>query len=91
MIEFANNRALRVEARYVPRGTVRGFDFDFQRTRIMYGAIDITLPFAVGSGYVELAWLDQALRVDRSMLGGREVLNVYVYEGPVERCTAGAT
>ena len=49
--------------------------------------LDLTFPFAVGAGFVELVWLDHALRVDKSTLGGEEVLNVYVYEGPVEKCT----
>lgn len=48
--------------------------------------LDVTLNWAVGSGFVELVWLDHALRIDRSMLGGREVINVYVYEGPVDKC-----
>lgn len=50
--------------------------------------LDLKFPFAVGAGFVELMWLDHALRVDKSTLGGEEVLNVYVYEGPVEKCTA---
>ena len=103
VIEFAAPAVLSVGCEYVARDEQRGFDFNFKTTRVLYGAnaarfagndaagfgIDFTFPFAVGTGYVELVWLDHALRIDKSELGGKDVINVYVYEGPVEKCNAG--
>lgn len=90
VVEFGSAGQLRVEAEYVarPEDGVRGFDYDFKRTRIVYGKLDFTLPFAQGDGYVFLLWLDHALRIDKSLLDGNPVINVYVYEGPVEKCKA---
>jgi len=90
VVDFSGKGQLRVEAEYIARNEERGFDYDFKRTRIVYGKqIDFTLPFAQGDGFVSLVWLDQALRIDKSLLGGKRVINVYVYEGPVEECKAG--
>lgn len=90
VVEFSGTGQLRIEAEYVARGNERGFDYDFKRTRIVYGNIlDFTLPFAQGDGFVSLVWLDHALRIDKSLLGGKSVTNVYVYEGPVEQCKVG--
>lgn len=104
VIEFSTPAVLSVGARYTPREEQRGFDFEFQTTRILFGSnaarfsgvtkndgfgVDLKLPFAVGKGYVELIWLDHVLRIDKSKLSGKDVLNVYVYEGPVEKCGVG--
>lgn len=87
VVEFSGKGQLRVEAEYVSRKGERGFDYDFKRTRIIFGGrIDFTLPFAQGDGHVSLVWLDHALRIDKSLLSGKPVINVYVYEGPVEEC-----
>lgn len=50
--------------------------------------IDFELPFAVGTGFVNVLWLDHALRIDRDTSGGKNWLNIYAYDGPVERCRA---
>lgn len=50
--------------------------------------LDLDLPFAIGEGYFRVIWLDHALRIDRDTSNGKNWLNVYVYAGPVERCTA---
>ncbi len=99
MIEFSTPAVLCVGCEYVAREKERGFDFDFQTTRLLVGGpakqfmgeeggfgIDLKVPFAVGKGFVQLVWLDHVLRIDKSRLGGKDVVNVYVYEGPVDKC-----
>lgn len=49
---------------------------------------NIHLPFAVGTGFFRVAWLDHALRIDRDTSNGKDWLNVYVYAGPASKCTA---
>lgn len=103
MIEFSTKAVLSVGCEYIPRAAQRGFDFDFKTTRFLFGGnaarfvgkkedkgngIDLKVGVAFGSGYVELVWLDEVLRIDKSRLGGKDVMNLYVYEGPVEICKA---
>mmetsp|Transcript_13448 Transcript_13448/g.24117 ORF Transcript_13448/g.24117 Transcript_13448/m.24117 type:complete len:275 (+) Transcript_13448:41-865(+) len=45
----------------------------------------ISFPFAIGSGYFDVLYLDAQLRIDRDKNGW---INVYAYSGPPERCSA---
>ena len=46
--------------------------------------------WAIGNGFFRTIWLDQTLRIDRDTSGeGRDWINCYVYDGPVNKCTAG--
>jgi len=64
---------------------VRRVDFVFRRTGVRWGAGGrVDLPFAVGRGHFDVLHLDEALRVDKDANGW---VNVYAYDGPVERCT----
>lgn len=49
--------------------------------------LNLDIPFAVGKGFFDVVWLDQALRIDRDTSNGKNWLNIYVYGGPTERCT----
>lgn len=60
---------------------------DDQSRKVRYN-LDVDFPFAVGKGYFHVVWLDQALRVDRDTSNGKNWLNIYVYGGPTEKCTA---
>lgn len=68
-------------------GEERVVRFVFTDTEIKVGGLGaVKLPFAVGRGEFRCVWLDQ-MRVDICDVGGGERwINVYGYEGPVERC-----
>lgn len=50
--------------------------------------LDLEVPFAIGEGYFRVVWLDHALRIDRDTIHGKDWLNIYVYAGPADKCTA---
>lgn len=50
--------------------------------------LDLDVPFAIGEGYFRVIWLDHALRIDRDTSNGKDWLNIYLYAGPADKCTA---
>lgn len=89
---------LKVSVDYHPRADSRIFDFVFKKTRVDAGKsvgadtwydVSLSVPFAVGKGFVKCLWLDHALRIDRDTSNGKDWINVYMYKGPADKCTVG--
>jgi len=65
-------------------GTYYRCPFQFKSTDVLRSDQRVVqFPFAIGSGFFDVLYLDAQLRIDQDKNGW---INVYSYDGPVEKC-----